>query len=169
MPASTDVLREFDAHRKNLVEYAAAITRDRSTAEDLVQEAWLRLHDAESFLNAERPDAFLYRTVRNLALDHARRRTFERKHFTHEPAAMAGASADEADPETAAASREALRKTLQVLEALPERMAIAVRLHRLEGARLKDIAQRLGVSVTVAHGLVAEGVDRCRRALSGGR
>lgn len=165
MPASADALRVFDAHRQNLIDYATAITRDRSVAEDLVQEAWLRLHDAESFLTADRPEAFLYRTVRNLALDHGRRTRFERRHFTDAPDVAASSPTGEADPEAVTASREELRKTLEALQALPERMAIAVRLHRLEGARLKDIAQRLGISVTAAHGLVVEGVDRCRRAL----
>ena len=30
---------------------------------------------------------------------------------------------------------------------------------------LKSIAQRLGVSVTTAHGLVTQGVERCRKCL----
>lgn len=165
LPASNVLKDLFRLRRSGLVEYACAITRDRAAAEDVVQDAWVRLHGSDAFAAADRPEAFLYRTVRNLALDRMRRARFERLHFTDQDAADLRAQADEPTPEAAAASREALRKTLTAMQALPQRMQIAVQMHRIEGARLKDIAERLGVSVTVAHELVAEGVERCRDAL----
>lgn len=165
MPAPPRHQDLFEQHRAALVAYAAALTRDRTVAEDIVQEAWIRLDQAEAFQSADRPEAYLYRIVRNLALDRIRRGRFELKHFSADEASALRATSPEPDPETAATAREALRKTLATLQSLPPRMRTAVEMHRLEGARLKDIAARLGVSVTVAHELVAEGVERCRRAL----
>lgn len=155
----------FETHRDGLIAYATAILRDRAAAEDVVQEAWIRVQTAEAAAKAGRPEAYLYRTVRNLALDRGRRAAFERRHFIQCPDDIDQALADALNPETATAAREELRLTLETLSALPRRMETAVRLHRLEGMRLKDIAERLGVSTTVAHELVAEGVDRCRQAL----
>jgi RNA polymerase sigma factor (sigma-70 family) len=160
-----DLPRLFETHRAGLVAYALAIVRDRATAEDVVQDAWIRIQAAEAGAKADRPDAYLYRTVRNLALDRGRRAAFERRHFIQSPDNIDQTRADEVDPETATAVREELRLTLETLQTLPQRMEAAVRLHRLEGMRLKDIAERLGVSMTVAHELVSEGVDRCRQVL----
>jgi RNA polymerase sigma-70 factor (ECF subfamily) len=42
---------------------------------------------------------------------------------------------------------------------------MALEMHRFGGCRLKEIADRLGVSVTTAHTLVAEGIAHCRRRL----
>ncbi len=38
-------------------------------------------------------------------------------------------------------------------------------MHRLEGRKLREIASHLGISVALAHGLVADGVEHCRRRL----
>ena len=51
------------------------------------------------------------------------------------------------------------------LATMPPRMRRAVELHRLSGATLREIAGELGVSVTTAHTLVTDGVERCRQAL----
>jgi len=48
---------------------------------------------------------------------------------------------------------------------LPERTQIALEMHRLGGCKLREIADRLGISVGLAHGLVAEGIEHCRRRL----
>lgn len=165
MLAPIHLSRLFADHRASLVAYALAIVRDSAAAEDIVQEAWIRIQTSEVMLKADRPDAYLYRTVRNLALDHGRRASFERRRFVHSPERVDQTLAEDVDPETAAAAREELKLILEVLSRLPRKMETAVRLHRLEGLRLKDIAERLNVSTTVAHELVAEGVGRCRQAL----
>ena len=165
MSVPSDLPQLFETHRAALVAYAVAIIRDQAAAEDVVQEAWIRMQAAEAGARTDRPDAYLYRIVRNLALDRGRRTTFERRHFIQSPDNIDQIFADEVDPETAAAARDELRLTLATLRTLPRRMEAAVRLHRLEGLKLKEIAQRLGVSTTVAHELVVEGVDRCRQAL----
>ena len=56
-------------HRRALVEYAARIVGSRAQAEDLVQEAWFRLDAAVRKRAIHEPLAYLYRIVRNLALD----------------------------------------------------------------------------------------------------
>ncbi|MBP7337795.1 sigma-70 family RNA polymerase sigma factor [Niveispirillum sp.] len=166
MPQSNKILSLYTTHRGELVNYATNITGDRAAAEDVVQEAWMRIKAMSCLRPLEEPAGYLYRIVRNLALDGRRRRQFERQHFTEGVPDQAEQAASEApSPEAATVSRDDLRQVLEVLEGLPERMRIAVEMHRLGGARLKDIAARLDVSVTVAHELVAEGVRRCRDRL----
>lgn len=157
------ILSLYLARRSELVNYAGRITGDRAAAEDIVQEAWTRIDAARE---ADQPAGYLFRTVRNLALDCRRRRGFEQRHFMEgaEQDAIQTAS-DAPSPETAAISRDELRIVQDALAGMPENMRIAVEMHRIGGAKLKDIAACLDVSVTTAHQLVADGVQRCKTAL----
>lgn len=166
MSQAKRILALYVAHRSHLVTYAAGITGDRAIAEDVVQEAWTRIALPARVRPLEEPTGYLYRIVRNLALDGRRRRSFEQRHFMEgKEEVAAGAASDSPSPEAAALSKDELQAVLQVLDGLPERMRIAVEMHRLDGAKLKDIAARLDISVTSAHELVAEGVQRCRLRL----
>lgn len=64
-------LREvFGAEESPLLRYAFGLAGQRETAEDLVQEAFLKLH--AHWDEVANPRAWLYRCVRNLALNHIR-------------------------------------------------------------------------------------------------
>lgn len=54
------------ANRQALVDYVAPIVGGQAQAEDVVQDAWLRF-DARDTRPVQRPVAYLYRIVRNLA------------------------------------------------------------------------------------------------------
>jgi len=64
-------LREvFDAEESPLLRFAYGIVGRREVAEDLVQDAFLKLHT--HWADVENPRAWLFRAVRNLALNHLR-------------------------------------------------------------------------------------------------
>lgn len=159
-------LQIFQERRADLIGYAASITGDRSAAEDLVQEAWLLFADATATRHLAEPASYLFRIVRNLALDRSRRRGFEQKHFVEDTGAHGQVPSNVPDPEALAIARNELQIVQDAIARMPERMRIALEMHRLEGAKLKDIATHLGISITIAHELVAEGVKRCRRCPS---
>ncbi|TWT15191.1 sigma-70 family RNA polymerase sigma factor [Reyranella sp. CPCC 100927] len=151
-------------HRDALVDHAASIVGCRSRAEDVVQDAWLHLERAAQQQTLRRPLHYLYRIVRNLAIDGRRR--------AHREARVVSSGVDSdtvADktpsPEAVAASREELRLLLDAMADLPERTRLALEMHRLGGHGLKDIAARLGVSVTTAHEIIAKGLAHCQRRL----
>lgn len=60
----------FDSEESALLRFAHGIVGQRETAEDLVQEAFLRLH--EHWQEVENPRAWLFRSIRNMALNHLR-------------------------------------------------------------------------------------------------
>jgi RNA polymerase sigma-70 factor (ECF subfamily) len=60
----------FDSEESALLRFAYGIVGQRETAEDLVQEAFLRLH--EHWQEVQNPKAWLYRSIRNMALNHLR-------------------------------------------------------------------------------------------------
>lgn len=69
MAYDTSILALFMRHRRALVDHADTIVGSRAQAEDLVQEAWLRFERAGRHRPLDHPAAYLYRIVRNLALD----------------------------------------------------------------------------------------------------
>ena len=75
MPSDTTSL--FIEHRGSLVDYATRIVGSRAQAEDLVQEAWLRFDEVARKRFLDEPLGYLYRIVRNLALDGRRRASLE--------------------------------------------------------------------------------------------
>jgi RNA polymerase sigma-70 factor (ECF subfamily) len=60
----------FAALESPLLSYAWRLIGGRETAEDLVQEAFMKLH--AQFAEVREPRRWLYRTVHNLALNHRR-------------------------------------------------------------------------------------------------
>lgn len=159
MPSDTTAL--FIEHRGSLVDYAARIVGSRAQAEDVVQEAWFRLSRVPEGPVHE-PLGYLYRLVRNLAID--TRRKLTREVARSVAASSAAMLADETpSPEQSVAGRDELRLVLEALAALPERTRIAVRMNRIEGRKLQEVADHLDLSVSRTFKLIVEGVAHCDR------
>jgi RNA polymerase sigma-70 factor (ECF subfamily) len=157
-------LELFQSHRASLVDYARVITGNDSQAEDIVQDAWLRFARARANVAFREPLQYLYRIVRNLAIDRKRasRKHAERHTFTVDEIAKSLA-ADAPSPEAIALARSELQFVRLALAELPDRTRIAVEMHRFGGHTLSEIAGALNISVGLAHALVAEGIKHCHR------
>jgi RNA polymerase sigma-70 factor (ECF subfamily) len=163
VPSETTTL--FVEHRGSLVNYANGILHDRAGAEDVVQEAWLRFSAAADNGQIVNPVSYLYRIVRNLALDGARRRSFEVPKGT-DPV-MESVPSDAPSAERVLFYRDELREIADAIAELPERTRTAFRMYRLEGHTLQQIADHLGVSVVRTHQLVKEAILHAARRLDG--
>lgn len=166
MSSADPTLALYLKHRGSLVNYANGIVRDRAGAEDVVQEAYLRFSSAS---RDERPISspvsYLYRIVRNLALDWV--------HRTSDAATSGQAPAlDQVAHEGPTAEdilhyRDELRILTDALAELPERTRIAFTMYRLESCTLQQVADRLDVSVVRAHQLVKDAILHAARRLDG--
>jgi len=161
------IIAEIVAERREeLTRYAGAVSGDEAGAEDLVQEAWLRCDRIASGQTVDRPVHLLWRILRNLSIDRSRRISREYRTF---PAGgsdrLEGRPDGQPSVEDLLIAREELSRVQAVLDGLDPRTRIAFEMHRFEGARLREIAARLGVSVTVAHGLVARALKLIREAV----
>ncbi|MDH4981710.1 sigma-70 family RNA polymerase sigma factor [Hyphomicrobium sp. D-2] len=141
----------FINHRGPLVDYAAPIVGSRDIAEDVVQDAFLRISSAGvRACNREQVLAYLYRIVRNLSFDLIRRRQIEQKHVQADaPYWVQPQTA--ANPEEAAVLADEMRIVAEILADLPLEVRIAVEMHRFGQFTLEDIARHLGISVPNAH------------------
>ncbi|SDH87073.1 RNA polymerase sigma-70 factor, ECF subfamily [Pseudomonas flavescens] len=165
MNDSAEKLDIFLSCRRALVNYAAQITRDRDRAEDVVQEAYLRLHPLQrpELQAIEQPVAYLYRIVRNLALDMRLSEAREQRRHAMPPDWLLPTLV--AGPEEACLHSDELEQLSSALADLPEQSRRALEMHRLGGKTLAQIAEQLGVSLATAHRLVRDALVRLARAL----
>ena len=165
--SETDCLNIFLRHRLALIGYATKITGSRDLADDIVQEAWLRLERTAARGGPDHPLAYLYRIVRNLAFDGHRKSGRESQVIRHVDFVHLSERADDAPtPERAMIAKSELERVRMAMADLPERTRKALEMHRFGGLKLREIASELGVSITLAHRLVAEGVEHCKRSLA---
>ena len=157
----------YTAHHGALVRYADGFLGDASRAEDVVQEAYIRFWGVAKDRFLEQPLAYLYRIVHNLALDGCRKTQRERSVLSEGRPGARLAEAVDADPspESVVLYKDNLDIVMKAIEELPERTRIALEMHRFGGHKLKDIAAVLDISVPLAHKLVADGVEHCKKRL----
>ena len=160
MAASETKLRLFLSHRAGLIDYATPLVGCRERAEDVVQDAWLRFAGADESA-VRQPAAYLYRIVRNLALDWSRRRTAETGCLQAD--ADRSWVADSAEAELV--GDQAVAAVTGALRELPPRAKTAFELYRIEGLTQQQIADRLGVSVATTHRLLRAALMAAYQAL----
>jgi len=144
----------------------------KARAEDIVQDAFLRFSDASARsrragVSIVHPVAYLYRTVRNLALNASRRLRTERNVMVGGEMLEAFPSATPT-PEHEALFRDELRVMEEALAELPERTRRAFELHRIGGYTLQKVADTLGISVGLVHQLVRDALTHCAERLDDG-
>ena len=161
MDSSASKLDLYLTHRSALVDYAAPIVGCRARAEDVVQEAWLRFNGRQDDGQAiNNPVGYLYRIVRNLALDLTRSIATEKRQPDGDDL-LAEMPSGAASPEQDAVSRDELQQVADALAQLPERTRIAFEMHRLGGFTLQQIAAALGISIGLTHQLVHDALSHC--------
>lgn len=168
-PADTS-LSIYLAHRADLLKYADSIVRDRASAEDLVQEAWMRFSSAAARpTEIGHPTSYLYSIVRNLARDWLRRSSRN----AASPGQIEPMAIMEAVPSNAPSAeqvlhyRDELRAFDSVLAELPARTQRALIMYRYERKTLREIASVLGVSTARVHSLVKQAMLHCALRLKG--
>lgn len=134
-------------------------------ADDVIQELWLRLDQTRGPI-AE-PLGYLYRMAANLATD--RRRGALRREARETAWAEAhGDTGAAEDAERAMLARERLAEVETALAAMPERVAAAFRLYRFEELPQKQVAARMGISVSRVEQLLQDAYRRLYRRVGGG-
>ncbi|MBK5000816.1 sigma-70 family RNA polymerase sigma factor [Pseudomonas sp. S31] len=159
-----DKLQLYLAHRAALLDYAAPIVGCRARAEDVVQEAWLRFSRQHDDVDIRHPVSYLYRIVRNLALDQTRRSATEKAQPDGDQI-LAELPSSSASPEQAVTQQNELSVLSRALEDLPERTRVAFEMHRLGGHTLQEVANHLNVSVSLVHQLVRDALNHCMACL----
>ena len=133
----------FRSEGRSLVRLARLFVDDTDAAEDLVQEAFLRLaRHAGRIADAERAPAYLRSIVLNLARDHNRRGLVSLRHR-----AAAGREIDVADDVADVLARsDEHRRVLDEVRRLPRRQRDCITLRYFEELPIDAIAATLDLS-----------------------
>ena len=124
-------------------------------ADDILQEVFVRIHTRiDTLRDEERLPAWLYRIAKNALIDHYR----TRRHFIVIPETF---EIEDGPVEIDVASKLAERMPVMVMRCLPEKYGQALLLADLEGMTQKELAERLGLSLSGAKARV----QRARRLL----
>lgn len=138
------VVELFRAEGRALVRLARLFVDDRDAAEDLVQEAFLRLaRHADRIEVRDRAPAYLRTIVLNLARDHNRRGLVSLRHHATQRRETHTVDADAADRLVAS---EEHQRVLDAVRALPPRQRDCITLRYFEEMPIERIASTLGLS-----------------------
>ena len=153
----------FAREARSLVRLARVFCDDVNAAEDLVQEAFIRLHrSAHSIRDPQRAAPFLRSIVINLARDHNRRGFVS---WRHRPPAQPDA------PSAAETAEERAERAAVVaaLKALPRRQRDCVTLRYYYDMPVAQIAATLGLSVNTVKTHLQRGLDALGTTLEAAR
>jgi len=146
-------------YQKQVWSVAFRCSRQRDDADDLTQEAFVRLWQfAPRFQPTGSVLSWLFRVVTNLCLDNQRKRRRVR------PLEHAGTPEAESTEDPLARDERQVRIRAAVQE-LPERQRLALMLHRFEGQSYRQIAQTTGWSESAVESLVFRAYETLRRRL----
>lgn len=130
----------FEREGRSLVRLARLFVDDRNAAEDLVQEAFIRLaRSAGRIHDSTKAAPYLRSIVLNLARDHNRRGLVSLRHrlpFEHE----------RAEEEDRLVLRDDQREVIDALRDLPHRQRDCLVLRYYQELGIDDIAATLGIS-----------------------
>ena len=149
-PGPETIEELFAALESPLLSYALRFTGDLALAEDVVQEAFMKLH--VDFDQVKQPQRWLYRTVRNLALNQRRHECRTVSLNASEDGGGKEPIADQADtasfPDEQIIRLEGIGLVRLGLETLDERSRELIRLKFNDELSYKEIAARTGLTVS---------------------
>lgn len=165
------LVRRYD---RNVLNLAANLLRSAEDAQDIYQEAFLRVYrNLHQFRFDCSFQTWLYRIVTNLCLDQLRRRKVRRE----EPQVVAQGEAEvdraaaapdgqpAGDPERTMLNTQLSRRIREELERLSPRERLVFELRHYQGMRLRAIGDALGTTEEAAKNCLFRATQKMRVAL----
>jgi RNA polymerase sigma-70 factor (ECF subfamily) len=160
--ALTNLFREYASSVRR---YLRRIVAAPEVAEELAQEAFARIHSSARSTGIDSPRYFLFRTARNLALNHLlRQRAVTFEHLEDRPGFEIG---DEAPSvERWLSAREELELVRTVIAELPPKCRQVFLLLRIQGLSVQEVMREMGLSETMVRKYAARALDHCQNRLA---
>lgn len=156
-PPPTALESTYRDHHGWLVDWLRRRVGDIHQAGDLAQDTFVKLI-GHPLGDLREPRAFLATVARGVLVDHCRRQSLERSYLASiaalpEPVAPS--------PEERAIALQALEQVDRLLEGLGTKVRSAFLLSQLDGLPYREIAERLGVSVSSVEKYIATALRHC--------
>lgn len=149
----------FKSNHKNLCRTANYIVNDRAGAEDIVQDAFLKVWNLRDSIQPESLVGYLYRATTNGALNYIERsRRLSRLVNELKPSVQPDVSTGVTEKEL----RDSIQKGL---DKLPPKCKVIFVLSRFEQMRYKEIAQHLDISIKTVENQMGKALELMREEL----
>jgi RNA polymerase sigma-70 factor, ECF subfamily len=150
-----DIYTEFNARLRRFILNKVS---DPATADDILQEVFLKIHDRiDTLRDAEKLQSWVYQITRNAIIDHYRRDVS----MAELPEALA-LPEEYDEPDTVSELGTSVRLMLNCLE---EKYQQALLLTEYQGLTQQEMASRLGISLSGAKSRVQRARDKLKNAL----
>jgi RNA polymerase sigma-70 factor, ECF subfamily len=127
---------------------------DRSVVDDLVQEVFLKVQSkVDTLKDQTRLQSWLYQVTRNAIIDHFRKQ---------KPEEALPETLDLPEAEQSRVLEELAECVRPMMDVLPEEYRLPLLLSELEGLSQKEVAERLGLSLSAAKSRVQRGRKRLK-------
>ena len=145
---------------------AALMRRGRSQhdAEDLVQEAWIRLASFERRQTVERPEAFLMRVALNLSIDAHRMQMYRGEQVLLDTEVLVDLAPTQ---ETVLLAREQLDRLSVCLSRLPAKTREILLANRVDELSYQQIAAAHGICVSTVEKHIAKAMLLLTKGMDG--
>lgn len=163
-------------HQGPLYNFAFRHLRSQPTAEEVVQDAFVRVvQNAGEFKHEARFSTWLYTITRNLCIDQIRKRALRRHPSLDEPKradegegpTLGEQTADsKGDVERAATAGEIREKVLAAVDELPEEQREVFLMREVANLPFKEIAEIVGVPENTVKSRMRYALERLQAALS---
>jgi RNA polymerase sigma-70 factor (ECF subfamily) len=147
------IYAEFNTRLKQFI---ISRVSDPDTAEDILQDVYLKIHTHIDDLRAsDRLESWVYQIVRNAIIDYYRRARPEKELSERLPSFIK----EESDAET-----ELAPSVDEMLNSIPEKYKQALMLTEIKGVTQKEMANRLGISLSGAKSRIQRGREKLKQA-----
>lgn len=164
-------------HKKPLYNFVLRRVRSTTVADDVTQDAFLRVvRNASEFKHEARFTTWLYAIARNLCVDHARKMRLRKHPSLDAPAANDDLSAPlkeqvanphpSSDVERSATRSEVQARIVEAVDGLPDDQKEVFLLREIANLPFAEIAQVVGVGENTVKSRMRYALDRLREALS---
>ena len=132
--------------------------RDEASADDVLQEIFLKMHQNLHQLREEgKAEYWLFRIAQNAVNDH-----FRQEKARRQPAPVPEDVPDEEEKQVQALTEEVSQWLPFMLELLPDKYRKALYLTEVEGLSQRELADKLGISYSGAKSRVQRGREKLR-------
>jgi RNA polymerase sigma-70 factor, ECF subfamily len=154
----------FRSSYASLVKYARTLLKDKDTAEEIVQDLFVKLwQDKEKIKIESSLNGYLFRSVHNRCLHYIEHQNVVDRHaqeMAHYP------GTDSESPADIIQYKELQAKIARIIEKLPERCGKIFCMNRFEGLKYFEIAEKLSISVKTVEANMGKALKEFRKALS---
>ena len=142
----------IDEWQEQLFRYAFYRVGNRSDAEDVVQDAFLKI--ASTTTPISNPKAYLFRIVSNGCVDSLRQKSLLQPLQERIPATSYSEEME---------AQEEFKRSERLLSRLPEQQSEVIRLHIHAGLKFTEIAETLEQPVTTIKSRFASGIEKLKQ------